>query len=94
MLSNSAGSLILLPVSAGPAACLTLCADRAGQGGSVFTQDDLRVLKKLLRWPAAQLFPGLDLARLVVLQPAGQQALAADAGPIEISPLGAPQFSL
>ena len=57
-------------------------------GGSAFTPEDLKLLKKLLRWPAAQLFPGLDLARLVVLQPAGQASLAAEAGPIEVSPLG------
>ena len=53
-----------------------------------FTPGDLHLLKKLLRWPAAKLFPGLDVARLMALQPAGQADLAADAGAIELSPLG------
>ena len=59
-----------------------------GSSQGSFSSGDLHLLKKLLRWPAAQLFPSLDLARLVALQPDGQASLAADAGPIEISPSG------
>ena len=59
-----------------------------GSSEGSFSSGDLQLLKKLLRWPAAQLFPSLDLARLVALQPDGQASLAADAGPFELSPLG------
>ena len=53
-----------------------------------FSSGDLQLLKKLLRWPAPQLFPSLDIARLVALQPEGQASLAGDAGRVEVSPLG------
>ena len=54
--------------------------------GGVAPQADLApplaVLSKLLSWPPAQLFPALDLARLLVLDAAASERLAAAAGPL------------
>ena len=52
-----------------------------GQGGAAaFTDCNHAVLTKLLQWPAAQLFPALDLARLLALENAAAQQLASSAG--------------
>ena len=51
---------------------------------------DVALVGKLLRWPAAQLFPALDIARLAVLHSSIAGPLAATAGPLELSPLGSP----
>lgn len=40
------------------------------------------VLSKMLSWPAAQLFPALDLARLLVLHRSAAEQLATAAGPL------------
>mmetsp|Transcript_2177 Transcript_2177/g.5525 ORF Transcript_2177/g.5525 Transcript_2177/m.5525 type:complete len:870 (-) Transcript_2177:299-2908(-) len=40
------------------------------------------LLAKLLQWPPAQLFPGLDVARLVALDAGGGASLVAGAGPL------------
>ena len=58
-----------------------------GQGGAAsFTDSNHAVLTKLLQWPAAQLFPALDLARLLVLEHAAAQQLASGAGSIRDMP--------
>ena len=44
---------------------------------SSLTPADLALASKLLGWPAAQLFPCLDVARMVALDAAGAAALAA-----------------
>eukprot|EP00878_Enallax_costatus_P017560 GHUV01018447.1.p1 GENE.GHUV01018447.1~~GHUV01018447.1.p1 ORF type:complete len:223 (+),score=54.14 GHUV01018447.1:718-1386(+) len=43
---------------------------------------------RLLRWPAGQLFPGLDIARCLVLHPAAADAFAAAAGNMSVPVLG------
>mmetsp|Transcript_16702 Transcript_16702/g.36120 ORF Transcript_16702/g.36120 Transcript_16702/m.36120 type:complete len:835 (+) Transcript_16702:62-2566(+) len=44
--------------------------------GARLSPEDLDLVARLLRWPAAQLFPALDVARLVVLDAAGCSALS------------------
>ena len=41
---------------------------------------DYELINKLLAWPAAALFPALDLARLLALDAVASQRLAASAG--------------
>ncbi len=43
-------------------------------------QADYDVLDLMLHWPAAQLFPAFDIARLVALDSQGAQHLASSAG--------------
>lgn len=50
---------------------------------------DLALLSKMLSWPPAQLFPALDVARLLVLERDAAERLAAAAGvPSAESPAG------
>jgi len=59
------------------------CHRAAAAGGSqspTAPSDQLALLAKLLRWPAAALFPALDLARLLALDAAFAPAIAQDAG--------------
>lgn len=54
-----------------------------GQGGTAsFTDSEHALLTKLLQWPPAQLFPALDLARLLVMEPATAQLLSSTAGEV------------
>lgn len=66
---------------------LRVCAPPAP--AQVFPEAELAVLAKLLQWPAAKLFPALDITRLAVLHAAASSYLSATAGPLELSPLGA-----
>ena len=61
----------------------------AARGNAAFPKAELALLGKLLQWPADRLFPARDIARLAVLHEAAQAHLAATAGPLELSPLGA-----
>ncbi|KAK9806981.1 hypothetical protein WJX72_009418 [[Myrmecia] bisecta] len=69
---------------------LARAANAAGaQGSSVgFSDIDYDLLSRMLRWPAGQLFPALDIARLAILDQQAAARLAATAGPVELSPLG------
>ena len=60
-----------------------------GAPGQTFPSGELDVLGKLLQWPAARLFPALDIARLAMLHAHVDAHLAASAGPVELSPMGA-----
>lgn len=74
-LRSRAGRLHLVP-------CKCRAAAAAGSSGSGALPDaDLATLSKMLSWPAAQLFPALDLARLLVLDRAAGGQLVAAAGP-------------
>ncbi|KAI3428691.1 hypothetical protein D9Q98_007514 [Chlorella vulgaris] len=70
----------------GPLDCLL---DRAAvaassSGGPPLPDAELALLTKLLSWPAAQLFPALDLTRLLVLDRAVAAQLAAAAAPAQV----------
>ncbi len=70
---------------------LLICraAQAPSTSGAGATQDDLALLSKMLSWPPAQLFPALDLARLLILDRASAELLAAAAGaPSAESPAG------
>jgi len=54
-----------------------------------FSGGDIALLRKLLTWPAACIYPALDIARLAALTSSGAAQLAADAGHVVISPGGA-----
>ncbi|KAL4433027.1 hypothetical protein ABPG77_006454 [Micractinium sp. CCAP 211/92] len=68
---------------------LSRAAQAPSTSGAGATQDDLALLSKMLSWPPAQLFPALDLARLLILDRASAELLAAAAGaPSAESPAG------
>ena len=71
-------------------ALLTAAAIPAGQSGRVFDASVVTsILPQLLRWPAPQLFPCLDLARVVMLDPTGAATLANTAAePMLTAPAG------
>ena len=52
----------------------------AGSGKAELSSADCSLLTSLLRWPAPQLFPAYDIARLVALDSEGAQHLATSAG--------------
>ncbi|PRW44412.1 phospholipase A-2-activating [Chlorella sorokiniana] len=54
----------------------------SSSGSGCLADADAAVLSKMLSWPAAQLFPALDLARLLVLHRAAAEQLAGAAGPL------------
>eukprot|EP00891_Asterochloris_glomerata_P008959 jgi/Astpho2/8959/Aster-02637 len=56
------------------------CNEAAERHATNFTLADLALVDRLLRWPPARLFPALDVARLVALDPNGAAHLAAGAG--------------
>ncbi|KAK3261701.1 hypothetical protein CYMTET_29398, partial [Cymbomonas tetramitiformis] len=49
-----------------------------GPPSGALSPEGLAVVVKMLAWPAAQLFPVLDLARMLVLNPAAAQSLTGD----------------
>ncbi|PSC75649.1 phospholipase A-2-activating [Micractinium conductrix] len=55
-------------------------APSGGGGAATVSDADMAVLGKMLSWPAAQLFPALDIARLLVLERGAADRLAAAAG--------------
>jgi phospholipase A-2-activating protein len=55
---------------------------------ATLSEEALALAGNLLRWPAAQLFPGLDIARCLALHPAAADALAAAAGSMSAPTLG------
>ncbi|KAL3142952.1 hypothetical protein ABBQ38_003237 [Trebouxia sp. C0009 RCD-2024] len=55
------------------------CAGASGSKANL-TSADYSLLELLLSWPAPQLFPAYDIARLVALDPEGAQHLASSAG--------------
>ncbi|KAL0051183.1 hypothetical protein WJX82_003205 [Trebouxia sp. C0006] len=82
---------------------LSLSQDQAGSGldhliartnavasssGAGFTEADYTLLNSLLQWPAQQLFPAYDIARLVALDAEGAQHLATHAGTLTQDPSG------
>lgn len=74
---------LLVHTAAAPhpdAVCRAAAAPSSSGGG--LTDADAAVLSKMLSWPAAQLFPALDLARLLVLHRSAAEQLAAAAGPL------------
>eukprot|EP00775_Hariotina_reticulata_P003509 gene3509-3779_t len=52
------------------------------------SQESLGLIVRLLRWPAAQLFPVLDVVRCLVLHPAAAAHLAATAGSMSAPGIG------
>lgn len=66
----------------------SLPAAAAGSPSLSLSEEALILAGRLLRWPAAQLFPGLDIARCLVLHPAAADALAAAAGSMSAPVLG------
>ena len=56
------------------------CNEAAERHATNFTSADLALVDRLLCWPPARLFPALDVARLVALDPKGAAHLAAGAG--------------
>ena len=72
LLSSSAGPLDALLGKLPAAAASSGCS-----GTAAFTPGDITLLHALLAWPAAQLFPALDVARTLALDPGGAAALAA-----------------
>ncbi|KAF8055486.1 Plaa [Scenedesmus sp. PABB004] len=60
----------------------------AVSGGGALSDEALGLAARLLRWPAACLFPGLDVARCLALHPGGAEALAAGAGSMAAPALG------
>ncbi|MEW5319781.1 MAG: hypothetical protein WDW38_010909 [Sanguina aurantia] len=52
----------------------------SGPSSATFNAADVAVLMRLLTWPAAYIFPALDIARVVVLDAAGARLVAARAG--------------
>lgn len=72
-----------------PAPSFCRAAQAPSGSGAGATGADLALLSKMLSWPPAQLFPALDLARLLLLDRASAEALAAAAGtPSADSPAG------
>jgi hypothetical protein len=65
-------------------ACPGCSAGRAPARSGKYSEDALRLLHKLLAWPAPQLFPALDLARLAALDAAAAEKLAASAGAVSL----------
>ena len=57
-------------------------ASRAPARSGKYPQDALQLLRKLLGWPAPQLFPALDLARLAALDAGAAESLAGSAGAV------------
>lgn len=56
-----------------------LPAAASGGGAAGITAADVELAARLLSWPAPQLFPALDVARLLVLDPEGARLMAAAA---------------
>lgn len=79
-----AAELALSDEEATPGGVLDQLLSRAAAGGAsgaaTAPLEQLALLGKMLRWPAAQLFPALDIARLLALDAAYAPALAQDAG--------------
>ena len=69
-------------------ACLC-SASAAVSGKAELSGKEISLLEKLLQWPAASLFPALDISRLIILDEKMANLLASRAGPLELSPLGA-----
>ncbi|KAK9809770.1 hypothetical protein WJX73_004494 [Symbiochloris irregularis] len=87
--SSDTATLALDATELSPGGTLdTLIARVCQPPGQAFPEAELALLGKLLRWPAAHLFPALDITRLAILQPPVDAHLAASAGPLELSPLG------
>lgn len=63
-------------------------AGAASSGKANIGSNEVALLEKLLRWPAASLFPALDITRLLVLDEQAASILASRAAPLELSPLG------
>ncbi len=52
------------------------------------SEEESATLQRLLSWPAAYLFPALDISRMLVLSPSNAEDLAKSAGTFELSNLG------
>lgn len=73
---------------AGCISVITASAVQLAASGSGNLANCIDVLGLLARWPAAQLFPVLDIFRLLVLSAGHARLFAADAGPLEASNAG------
>lgn len=69
-----------LAVWSPPKFCRCRAAAAGASGGGTAQQGQLALLGKMLRWPAPQLFPALDVARLLALDAAFAPVLAQEAG--------------
>jgi phospholipase A-2-activating protein len=81
--ADEATAALALPAAdlgAGGALEALLRRAAAPAGSRAFTDADVDLVRRMLTWPVPQLFPALDLARLVVLDPACAAALAT--GPV------------
>ena len=76
----------VVEVSAKQCCCRTNAAASSSSAG--FTEADYTILNSLLQWPAQQLFPAYDIARLVALDAEGAQHLATHAGTLTQDPSG------
>jgi phospholipase A-2-activating protein len=56
--------------------------------GARLSDSTVSILGKLALWPAAQLFPVLDIMRLLVLNPANAKLLSYDAGSLDAENAG------
>lgn len=66
----------------------SLAAAAAGQSGLTLPPELLDLTSRLLRWPAAQLFPALDITRCLALHPTAAQQLAAAGGNMAAPAIG------
>jgi hypothetical protein len=84
----SAAACLSLPATINsclpPFAPRRAAAAASSSGGPPLLDAELALLTKLLSWPAAQLFPALDLTRLLVLDRAVAAQLAAAAAPAQV----------
>jgi phospholipase A-2-activating protein len=92
-LMHTAAAALLLPRCCCPAGPLDellggLAAAVSANPAAAFSEEAITLAGNLLRWPAAQLFPGLDIARCLALHPAAADALAAAAGSMSAPTLG------
>ena len=64
--------------------CRSIEATTTGASAQL-SEEESATLKRLLTWPAAYLFPALDISRMLVLSPSSAEDLAKSAGTFELS---------
>ena len=64
--------------------CRSIEATTTGAAAQL-SEEEAAILKRLLSWPAAYLFPALDISRMLVLSPSNAEDLAKSAGTFELS---------
>ena len=63
--------------------CRSIEATTSGASAQL-SEEEASTLKRLLSWPAAYLFPALDISRMLVLSPSNAEVLAKSAGTFEL----------